>query len=169
MAKTNVESARVCGVINESVVDGPGLRIAVFLQGCPHHCPGCHNPGTHDPAGGRDMRIDEIAAMMDADPLLSGVTLSGGEPFLQIAASARIAAEARSRRMSVWCYTGYTWEQIMEDCAKRWLLPWIDVLVDGRFVQELRTLELPWRGSSNQRIIDVQSSLTDGRIVEWVP
>jgi anaerobic ribonucleoside-triphosphate reductase activating protein len=167
MADTNI--ARVSGVINESVVDGPGLRIAVFLQGCPHHCPGCHNPGTHDPNGGRDMRIDEIAAMMDADPLLSGVTLSGGEPFEQTAACARIAAEANARGMNVWCYTGYTWEQIMEDVHKRKLLPWLDVLVDGRFVQELRTLELPWRGSSNQRIIDVQASLTAGRIVEWEP
>lgn len=161
-------TARIADIVQESIVDGPGLRLTVFFQGCPHHCPGCHNPGTHDPQGGRDMAISQIAAMMDANPLLDGVTLSVGEPFEQANAFTWIAAEAHKRGLNVWAYTGWTWEQIMEDGHKRRLLPWIDVLVDGPFIQKRRTLELPFRGSDNQRIIDVQSSLTAGRIVEWV-
>lgn len=159
--------ARIADSVQDSIVDGPGIRLTIFFQGCPHHCHGCHNPGTHDPQGGREIEIGEIVAMMDGNPLLDGVTLSGGEPFEQINACARIAAEAHKRRLNVWCYTGWTWEQIMADGCKRWLLPWLDVLVDGRYMQDRRTLELPFRGSDNQRMIDVQSSLTNGTVVEW--
>lgn len=161
-------TARIADIVQDSIVDGTGMRLTVFMQGCPHHCYGCHNPTTHDPNGGREISIAEIAAMMDANPLLDGVTLSGGEPFEQINACSRIAAEAHKRRLNVWCYTGWTWEQIMADGSKRWLLPWIDVLVDGAYLHQRRTLELPFRGSDNQRLIDVQSSLTAGRVVEWI-
>lgn len=163
----NTIHARIANIVQDSIVDGPGIRMTIFFQGCPHHCPGCHNPGTHDPQGGYEMAIGEIITMMDANPLLDGITLSGGEPFEQINACAQIASEAKKRRLNVWCYTGYTYEQIMADECKRQLLAWIDVLVEGPYIQHRRTLELPWRGSDNQRIIDVQSSLAQGRVVEW--
>lgn len=115
------------------------------------------------------MAIDKIIAMMDENPLLDGITLSGGEPFEQVDACVQITAEAHKRGLNVWCYTGYTYEQIMA-YRKNWLLVnMIDVMVDGPFIQERRTLELPFRGSDNQHIIDVQSSLKRWRIVEWIP
>lgn len=161
--------ARIADIVQDSIVDGPGLRMTIFFQGCPHHCPGCHNPGTHDPQGGYEMAIDKIIAMMDENPLLDGITLSGGEPFEQVDACVQITAEAHKRGLNVWCYTGYTFAQIASDMEKRPLLFKIDVLVDGPFIQGRRTLELPFRGSDNQRIIDVQRSLKLWRIVEWIP
>lgn len=153
---------RIAGIVNDSIVDGAGIRLTVFTQGCPHHCPGCHNPGTHDPNGGRVVDTDEIIAMMDANPLLDGVTLSGGEPFEQALACSLIAEAAHKRGLNVWCYTGWTYEQL----AKQPLLSSIDVLVDGAYVQSKRSLELKYRGSSNQRVIDVRRSLAEGRVVE---
>lgn len=152
---------RVADVLNDSIVDGPGLRLVVFAQGCPHHCPGCHNPQTHDPRGGRDMAVDDIARMMDKNPLLSGVTLTGGDPFMQPSACAEVAREARKRGLSVIAYTGYTWEQLMgkDDKNVAELVSLCDYIVDGRFELKLRSLELRFRGSSNQRFIDVAKSL----------
>ena len=115
------------------------------------------------------MAIDKIIAMMDENPLLDGITLSGGEPFEQVDACVQITAEAHKRGLNVWCYTGCTFEQIVSDMEKRPLLFKLDVLVDGPFIQGRRTLELPFRGSDNQRIIDVKSSLELWRIVEWTP
>lgn len=148
---------RIAGITEDSIVDGPGLRLTVFVQGCPHHCPGCHNPETHDPDGGKLMDTAEIIAKMDANPLLDGITLSGGEPFMQTGACAELAKAAHDRGLNVWCYTGYTIEAIMggRDNGKRGLLQHIDVLVDGPYIDSQRTLELPWRGSKNQRVINV--------------
>lgn len=156
---------RIAGIVQDSIVDGKGLRLTIFTQGCPHHCKGCHNPETHDPQGGSVVDTSVIVAMLDTDPLLDGITFSGGEPFEQVEAIKIIAHEAHKRRLNVWCYTGWTWEEIMSNHHKRGLLAYIDVLVDGRFIQAQRSLSLKWRGSANQRIIDVAESLFSDKIV----
>ena len=156
---------RIADIVQDSIVDGRGIRMTIFTQGCPHHCAGCHNPHTHDPLGGREVTVTEIIDQMKSNPLLDGVTFSGGEPFEQIEAVKYIAHEAHRRGLDVWCYTGWTWEQIMRDPHKRGLLAYIDVLVDGRFDLEQRSLELKWRGSKNQRVIDVGESLFNNTIV----
>lgn len=158
---------RIANTVNDSIVDGKGLRYAVFTQGCPHHCPGCHNPQTHDPAGGRDADTDDLAETMDGDPLLSGITLSGGEPFEQPEACLELARAAHERGLDVWAYSGYTYEALAADAGKRALLAECDVLVDGPFILAQRSLEVPWRGSRNQRLIDVPESLRQGRAVLW--
>lgn len=156
---------RIADIVQDSIVDGRGVRMTIFTQGCPHHCVGCHNPHTHDPNGGREVEITEIFDQMRSNPMLDGITFSGGEPFEQIEAIKHIAHEAHRLRLDVWCYTGWTWEEIMLDPRKRGLLAYIDVLVDGRFIHDQRSLSLKWRGSANQRIIDVPESLFAGKIV----
>ncbi|OAT81790.1 anaerobic ribonucleoside-triphosphate reductase activating protein [Desulfotomaculum copahuensis] len=160
---------RVAGIIKESVVDGPGLRLVVFVQGCPHHCAGCHNAHTWDPAGGVETTVAEIMVMVRANPLLKGVTLSGGEPFGQAAALAALAGRVRGLGKDVITYTGYTWEDLWsragEDRGIRELLVSSDYLVDGPFQQERRNPDLPFRGSDNQRIIDVAASMDAGRVI----
>lgn len=162
---------RLSGVVNDSIVDGPGIRFAIFTQGCPHHCPGCHNPQTHDPYGGYESDTGEVISQFEHNILLSGITLSGGDPFFQASPCAELAKAAHARGLSVWTYTGYTWETLMEDLAEHpdWkeLLMFTDVLVDGPFVEGLRTLDCPWRGSSNQRLIDVPATFTKGALVEF--
>ena len=159
---------RIFGIAEDSIVDGPGLRLAVFTQGCPHHCPGCHNPDSHDPEGGRMGTTEEILEMLDDNPLLDGITLSGGEPFLQPEPCRLLAEATHERGLNVWCYTGYTYEALLgSGPAHRALLDAVDVLVDGPFVLEKRSLELKFRGSSNQRLIDVPASLKAGNVVLW--
>lgn len=159
---------RIAGTVNDSIVDGPGFRFAVFTQGCPHHCPGCHNPQTHDFAGGRDADTGEILAQIRENPLLDGLTLTGGEPFCQSAACLELAKGAHAAGLNVWSYSGYTFEELLRgDDPQRALLENIDVLVDGRFRIERRTLECRFRGSDNQRLIDVPKSLAAGRAIEW--
>lgn len=158
---------RIAGIVQDSIVDGQGIRMTIFTQGCPHHCPGCHNAHTHDPQGGREVTVAEIIEQMRSNPLLDGVTFSGGEPFEQIEAVKHIAHEAHRLRLNVWCYTGWTWEQIMQDPRKRGLLAYIDVLVDGRFDLKLRSFELKWRGSKNQRVIAVEESLFKNEVMLW--
>ena len=158
---------RIFGLTEDSIVDGPGLRLAVFAQGCARTCEGCHNPGSKPLDGGTLMRTEQILAKLRANPLQAGVTLSGGEPFLQPEACRALAEGARALGKSVWIYTGYTWEELLEarDPAHIALLEACDVLVDGLFVLEERTMELPFRGSRNQRLIDVRASLDAGEIV----
>lgn len=152
---------RIAGIIGESIVDGPGIRFVVFTQGCPHHCPGCHNPQTHAFDGGELVDIDKLAKKILEDPLVSGVTFSGGEPFCQAEALAELAKELRAHGKHIMTYTGYTWEQLqeLEDPAVHTLLSYTDILVDGRFVEAERDLSLRFRGSRNQRLLDVQKSL----------
>ena len=157
---------RIAGLVNDSIVDGPGLRFAVFTQGCPHGCPGCHNPQTHDFAGGRDEDTDKIIEKFCANPLLDGITLTGGEPFCQPAACAELARAAHAAGLNVWAYTGFLYEQLLEDADKRALLENVDVLIDGPFVLSQRTLSMRFRGSKNQRAIDVPASLVGGCVVE---
>ena len=154
---------RISGIVNDSVVDGPGFRLAVFTQGCPHGCPGCHNPQTHDFEGGREIDTQEIIEKLRGNPLLDGITLSGGEPFCQGAACAELASAAHALGLNVWTYSGYTYEQLLAgDAEQRALLAETDVLVDGPFVLPQRTLELRFRGSANQRLIDVKASAAAG-------
>lgn len=152
---------RIAGMVQDSIVDGPGLRFAVFTQGCPHLCPGCHNPGTHSFTGGTELSVDEVCDQMLKNPLTDGLTLSGGEPFSQAGDCARLAAAAKKAGLNVWIYTGWTFEELLDGPEPGFndLLQNTDVLVDGRFEISQRTLSLPWRGSLNQRIIDVRASL----------
>lgn len=160
---------RVFGLVQDSIVDGPGLRFSVFVQGCPHHCPGCHNPESHDPQGGEEIAVRDIIARMLSDPLADGLTLTGGEPFEQPVESWMLAKTAHLTARNVWAYTGYTFEHLMEhgEPMQKYMLSEVDVLIDGPFKLEERTLSLPWRGSKNQRIIDVRASLECGSVVLW--
>lgn len=145
---------RISGIIQESIVDGPGFRYVIFTQGCPHHCPGCHNPQTHDFSGGKIVEIDQLFKEICENPLLSGVTFSGGEPFCQPRPLYELACEVKKHGKNVMVYTGYTLEQLeaMEDPWVKKLLEELDILVDGPYKQEERNLELRFRGSENQRI-----------------
>lgn len=154
----------------DSIVDGPGLRMVVWTQGCPHQCPGCHNPQTHDLSGGFEMSTETIISQMKDSRLQKGITLSGGEPFLQAKALLPIAKEAKAIGFDVWSYTGFRFEELLNEKKVGYqdriaLLQNVDVLVDGRFVERLKSHDLLFRGSSNQRIIDVQQSLATGQIV----
>ena len=157
------------GVTGDSIVDGPGLRLTIFTQGCLHHCPGCHNPQTHDPEGGSWADTEDILAAAAENPLLDGITLSGGDPFLQPVPCLALAEGAHKIGLNVWTYTGYTWEALLEenDAEKLALLKETDVLVDGPFLLAERSLELRFCGSRNQRLIDVKKSLAEGKVVLW--
>ena len=160
---------RIASTVSDSIVDGPGLRFTVFTQGCPHRCPGCHNPDTHDPAGGREAAVEELAEKLLSNPLTDGLTLSGGEPFCQAAECARLAAIAREKGLNVWVYTGYTYERLIagEVPGAMELLAQTDVLVDGPFVEAQKSYAALFRGSANQRLIDVPRSLAAGQVVLW--
>ena len=160
---------RLANVVNDSIVDGPGFRLTVFVQGCPHRCPGCHNPQTHDPAGGRDADTDWVLEKAAENPLLSGITLSGGEPFAQCEPMAALARGAKEMGLHVMAYSGYTFEQLLDMPEARPLLESVDVLVDGPFLKDKRSLALNFRGSSNQRILDGPASLQKGEpvVLDW--
>ena len=157
------------GATGDSIVDGPGLRLTIFTQGCLHHCPGCHNPQTHDPEGGSWADTEDILAAAAENPLLDGITLSGGDPFLQPVPCLALAEGAHKIGLNVWTYTGYTWEALLEenDAEKLALLKETDVLVDGPFLLAERSLELRFCGSRNQRLIDVKKSLAEDKVVLW--
>ena len=187
---TTPVSLRLAGVVRESIVDGPGLRFAIFCQGCPHNCPKCHNQDTHDFSGGYDCDIQKIVNAIEENPLLSGVTFSGGEPSHQPVAFLEIAKKVKSRGLNIWMYSGYTLEELLsransaisdlnnmnenssqtseknkEQVALKGLLSLIDVLVDGKFIKELKDLTLPFRGSRNQRIIDMAATKRHNKII----
>ena len=161
---------RIAGMIQDSIVDGPGFRFTLFAQGCPHRCAGCHNPETHDPEGGIDVSVEEIIGEMLKNPLTDGLTLSGGEPFFQAGDCAKIAAAAGSAGLNVWTYTGYTFEELLakarEDTDVAELMRLTDTLIDGPFILEQRSLTMKWRGSKNQRVLDMKKSLAGGRAAE---
>lgn len=162
---------QIADIVNDSVVDGTGIRMTIFTQGCPHRCPGCHNPTTHPFEGGYTFSVDELFKRVCKNPLLDGITLSGGEPFVWAAPLAELARRVRAEGLNVWCYTGYTLDELEETAATdehvRALLNEIDVLVDGRFVLEERDLTLLFRGSRNQRIIDMNRTRAAGAVVLW--
>ncbi len=165
------EQLKIAGIIRESIVDGPGIRFVVFTQGCSHRCPGCHNPQTHDPEGGNWISTDRILEEIDKNPLLKGVTFSGGEPFEQPRAMAELAKGVMERDLDLVTYSGYTFEELLqmaeEDEDIRYILEHCRMLIDGRFQLENKTLALPFRGSTNQRLIDVQASLEAGTVIEF--
>ena len=150
------------------MVDGPGFRTSIYCAGCRHQCPGCHNPQSWAFDQGREMSIAELMRIIEADPF-ANVTFSGGDPMYQAAGFAELAREIHKRtNKDIWCYTGFTFESLINQ-DQRQLLEELDVLVDGPFIQALRDPDLLFRGSSNQRIIDVQASLYTGQIVLWTP
>ena len=157
----------LAGIVEDSIVDGPGIRCTVFCQGCPHHCEGCHNPETWEFGCGTPMAVETIAAIVRSNPLCRGVTFSGGEPFTQAEGFAKLARLLRQKGYEVASYTGYTFEQLLHGTkAQKELLESIDILIDGPFIQAQKTLETPFRGSRNQRILDVKNSLVLGFPVE---
>ena len=155
------------GILSDSIVDGPGIRTTVFSQGCPHHCPGCHNPETWDFGCGTAMEEEQILAIVRSNPLCRGVTFSGGEPFAQSAGFARLARMLKAEGYEVASYSGYTFEELLEGSEEqKQLLSSIDILIDGPFLMAQKSLETPFRGSRNQRILDVAQSLAQGKAVE---
>ena len=149
-----MESLRILAIYPETISDGYGLRYAIYFAGCAHRCPGCHNPQSHDPLGGEPLTAEWTERICDAiaaNPILDGVTVSGGDPLLHPAAMAAFLRRVRERTgQNVWCYTGYTLEECLADPARRECLRWIDTLVDGRYVEALRNLSLDFRGSRNR-------------------
>ena len=146
---------RIAGIVDDSIVDGEGVRLTVFTQGCPHHCHGCHNPQLWNVTAANEIDTEEIVEKLKENPLLSGITFSGGEPFLQPAPLTELAQAAHKLGLDVWSYTGFTLEELEKRTDAQQLLNEVDVLVDGPYVEALRDLTLQFRGSSNQRIIDL--------------
>ena len=157
---------KLAGTVNDSIVDGEGYRFTIFAQGCPHNCIGCQNPQTHDFSGGYAEDTDKLLETILKNPLLSGATFSGGEPFCQPKPLAELARKLHQHNLDVWCYTGYTIEQILNGTPEQVeLLGELDVLVDGPYEEWKRDISLSFRGSRNQRVIDVQKSLKQNKVV----
>ena len=156
----------LAGIVNDSIVDGPGIRMTVFAQGCPHHCQGCHNPETWTFGCGTPMEEERILEIVRTNPLCRGVTFSGGEPFAQAEGFAKLAKLLKKKGYEVASYSGYTFEQLINGTdAQKELLRSIDVLIDGPFVLAEKSLEVTFRGSRNQRIIHVPKSLAAGEAI----
>lgn len=157
---------RIAGIKHASTADGPGLRFVVSIQGCEHKCPGCYNPAA-DNGGGVDFPMEELVEQMLSDPLTEGLTFAGGEPFGQAADCAALARTARQAGLNVWCRTGYTFETLLAIASESQLelLRELDVLVDGLFILEEKTNDLPWRNSRNQRLILAKESLAAGKAI----
>lgn len=151
---------------SDSIIDGEGIRTVIWFQGCLHNCPGCHNPETHDLNSGVEYDIEDIKKKIDGLKYQNGITLSGGDPFFQPVAAKELADYAHEKGLNVWAYTGYTYENIMaREDEKKELLKSVDILVDGRFELEKKSLNCKFRGSTNQRIIDVKKSLEEGKVI----
>lgn len=155
----------VAGIMEDSIVDGPGLRTAIFAQGCPRRCEGCHNPQSHAFGTGTDWTVDDLFAHIRKNPIVRGVTFSGGEPFSQAAPFAQLGRRLKQAGYEVAAYTGYTFEELLHDGApeQKALLETLDILIDGEFILAQRDLDLRFRGSANQRILDVPQSLAAGK------
>jgi len=154
------------GIVEDSIVDGPGIRTTVFSQGCPHRCEGCHNPETWAFGCGTEIDEERILEIVRSNPLCRGVTFSGGEPFAQAAGFAKLAKLLKEAGYEVASYSGYTFEQLLRGSdAQLELLRSIDILIDGPFIQAEKSLELIFRGSRNQRILDAPKSLAAGEAV----
>ena len=159
---------RLAGEIPESIVDGPGIRYTVFTQGCLHYCLGCHNPHTHDPHKGYLKEIDEIIKNIKKNPLIKGLTISGGEPFMQIAEILELTKKAKFIGLNVLIYTGYTYEDLLNKGDQRIkdIFMYADYLIDGPFEINKKSYNLEFKGSSNQRLIDLSLTIRTGKIVE---
>ncbi len=157
---------RILDIVPGTSVDGPGLRTSIYFAGCAHACPQCHNPQSWDFSSGREMSVDEVLRIVEDNGF--DVTFTGGDPLYQAADILPLAMELHRRGYAIWCYTGYRYESIAVDCNISPLLACCDVLVDGPFMVEKRDVHLLFRGSSNQRLIDLQSS-TPADIHLWEP
>ena len=147
---------RILDILEETMMDGPGLRTSIYCAGCAHRCPGCHNPQSWDFAGGREVTVDELLEVIKADEF-ANVTFSGGDPLYQVEAFTELARCIKEETgKTIWCYTGFTYEEVLADTRLSQILPYLDVLVDGPYVEALRDTNLPFRGSSNQRIINLK-------------
>lgn len=156
---------RILSIIEDTMVDGPGFRTSIYSAGCSHNCPGCHNRQSWDFNQGRQMTTDEIMAVILADPF-ANVTFSGGDPMYQAEGFTELAYAIHERsNKTIWCFTGFTFEALLAQPAQLKLLEQIDVLVDGPFIEKLKNPDLLYRGSSNQRLIDVKKSLKQGKVV----
>ena len=154
---------KIANIIYETMADGPGFRITLYAQGCQHHCPGCHNPQTWDFNSGTEYSVDELFSIIESQDMCD-VTFSGGDPMFQVEAFIELAKLIKNRtNKTIWCYSGYTYEQIKESPRMSLILPFLDTLVDGRFIIEKRNTDLKFRGSENQRIVH----LKDGEI-DWI-
>jgi len=166
---SDMGTIRLAGVVRESIVDGPGIRYVIFAQGCPHRCKGCHNEATLDFTGGKETEIEELVMDIGKNPMISGVTFSGGEPFSQPEGFVRLAERLKERDFDIVAYTGYTYEELLElqkeDVNMKALLENIDILIDGRFILEKRDLHQQFKGSSNQRYVDMNATREQGGIV----
>lgn len=157
----------ILDIIEDTTVDGPGLRFSIYSAGCPNECPGCHNPESWNINNGRMMSTKEIFEQIKSNPFVN-VTFSGGDPMYQAAPFAELARMIKENTdKDIWCYTGYTFENIINNPLQKTLLSYIDVLVDGPFVQSLKDEKLLFRGSRNQRLIDVKKSLKQGKVTEY--
>ena len=155
------------GIVSDSIVDGPGIRTTIFSQGCPHHCPGCHNPETWAFGVGTKIPVEAVVDIVRSNPLCRGVTFSGGEPFSQPEAFTKLARLLKEKGYEVASYSGYTFEELLRGSeAQRQLLVSIDILIDGRFLLSEKSMEIPFRGSRNQRILDVPKSLEADKAIE---
>lgn len=159
---------QILNIIEDTMVDGPGFRTSIYCAGCRHHCPGCHNPQSWAFDQGHEMSTDDIMKIIEADPY-ANVTFSGGDPMFQAAGFTELAREIHQRtNKDIWCFTGFTYESLITQ-EQRELLEQVDVLVDGPYIEKLRDPDLLFRGSSNQRLIDVQASLYSGEVMLWHP
>ncbi|WP_027632541.1 anaerobic ribonucleoside-triphosphate reductase activating protein [Clostridium hydrogeniformans] len=163
---------RLSGMIHESLVNGPGIRRVFFSQGCTHNCKGCFNKETHSFYGGEEFLMDKLIEDVRINPIISGITFSGGDPMEQADKFSYMAKKFRELNLSIWCYTGYTFEALMdkveEDNNIKELLYNIDVLIDGRFCEENQVEGLKYRGSSNQRVIDIKKTLSSGEVSLYI-
>ena len=153
---------RVAGLTNDSIVDGKGFRFVIFTQGCLHHCKGCHNPETWDMNGGNIMDLDDIKEKIARNGLLDGITFSGGDPFYQPKPCAELAKWAKERGLNIWAYTGFLYEELLNMPEVKNFLDLVVVLVDGPFILEEKSLLLNFRGSKNQRVIDLNETRKTG-------
>ena len=158
---------RILNILHDTTVDGPGFRTSIYCAGCRHHCPGCHNPESWDFSSGYEVAIDQLMQEITADPF-ADVTFTGGDPFFQAEGFAELARRIKTETTkTIWCYTGFLYEHLLEQPRYRTLLEQLDVLVDGPFIMAQRDEDLLFRGSANQRLIDVQASLKAGTVVPW--
>lgn len=154
-------------ILFDSIVDGPGLRAVVFFQGCSHNCPSCQNPQTHSFNGGFESDTNNIINKILSNSMQTGVTFSGGDPFFQYKGVTEIAKILKEQNINIWCYTGFKFEELIKKQEYKNLLQYINVLVDGPYIESLKSYDLKFKGSSNQRIIDIQKSLKENKIILW--
>lgn len=159
---------KISGIVKESIVDGPGIRYVIFTQGCPHHCEGCHNPQTHDFEGGKYVKISDIIKDINKNPLLKGITLSGGEPFMQAKQLAKLISKLDSNKYDIMTYTGFEYEYLIKNANEENgymdLLSNSDILIDGKFDISKKSALIPFRGSTNQRAIDIKRSINEQNV-----